>query len=224
MKIINDEQLKNQILAGYDTEKIFGTNLKSSMDLFHFEKDEYICRAEEELEYLFFFIKGRAKVFTLLKNGKSLLLCLYQDFQIIGEVELFTNSTCTTYVQALTDVYCIGVKLSIVKQQLLNDNTFLRYMSSSLASKLRRTTKNCSFNLLYPLENRLAAYILITAVDLKLDVNLTPLAEQLATSYRHLLRVFQKFCKQGILKKQDSHCEILDKAQLEALSSESGWS
>lgn len=221
MKIIRNEQLKSKTLAEHNTKNVFGSDFINSMILCYFEKGEFICREDEELKYLYFLVKGRAKVFSLQKNGKSLLLSLYKGFQIIGDVEFFSNSNYTTYVQTLTDVYCIGVKVSVVKQQLINDNTFLRYISSCLAKKLSRSTKKCSFNLLYPLENRLATYIIITANDLKLDINLTQLSEQLATSYRHLLRVFHKFCKQGILKKQDTQYEILDKSKLEMLSIES---
>ncbi len=95
---------------------------------------------------------------------------------------------------------------------------FLRYISSSLATKLSRNTRNCSFNLLYPLENRLATYILASNEDLRFHENLTLLSELLATSYRHLLRVLTQFCTIGLLKKYDSYYEIINFEALEELS------
>ncbi len=218
MKIIKDESLINDIFEKHSITDVFSTDIKKMMFIAHFPKGDFICKEDDVLNYIFFLVKGKAKVFSSQENGKSLLLCFYQNFEIIGEVEFFTNTNYTTNVQVLTDAYCIGIKLSVVKTYLMNDNIFLRYISSSLATKLSRNTRNCSFNLLYPLENRLATYILASNEDLRFHENLTLLSELLATSYRHLLRVLTQFCTIGLLKKYDSYYEIINFEALEELS------
>ena len=81
--------------------------------------------------------------------------------------------------------------------------------------------------MLYPLENRLARYILEAySTSSSQDENsesLTHISELLGTSYRHLLRVLDKFCSENIIKKSIkklsestviSICDYLEKTDL----------
>lgn len=164
-------------------------------------------------------VDGHSKVFTLQENGKVLLLCLYDNFGIIGDLELLSNTSYSASIEALSDVYCVGMSIEHAKKMLIvEDNRFLRYIATNLANEHIRNTKNCTFNLLYPLENRLATYILLSSENLTFNENLTQLSEMLATSYRHLLRVLVKFCDLSILEKHDSHYEIINLKELESMA------
>ena len=44
-------------------QKIFINDMKKHMKLLKFDKHEYLSREDENLEYLLFFIQGKAKVF-----------------------------------------------------------------------------------------------------------------------------------------------------------------
>lgn len=132
------------------------------MELLLFKKNEHICKENEEIHYLYFFVEGKAKAYNTLSNGKSLLLCFYDGLQVLGDVELIHSQKTSSNVQVMEDSYCIGIPLEKVRVQLLHDATFLRCICDSLAEKLNRLSKNSSINLLYPLENRLASYILAT--------------------------------------------------------------
>lgn len=218
MRIINDESLKRNLIGKNDLSEVFREDMLDSIFLAHFTKGELICCEGDILKYIYFLVEGNAKVFTTQENGKTLLLCFYQETQLIGEVEYFAKVNYTTNVEALTDVYCIGIDIILFRANMLNDNTFLRYISEELAKKLFRNTKNCSFNLLYPLEVRLATYILLASDDSKFDVNLTNLAELLATSYRHLTRVLAKFCNNDLLQKHNGFYLILNKEDLKRIA------
>ncbi|MFH4289055.1 helix-turn-helix domain-containing protein, partial [Acinetobacter baumannii] len=83
--------------------------------------------------------------------------------------------------------------------------------------KLNRLSKNSTINLLYPLENRLASYMLAAgerAVQhgnrIVFSGNLTETAELLGTSYRHLLRTLNVFCDKEIIKKNDGCFEVVN--------------
>ena len=77
-------------------------------------------------------------------------------------------------------------------------------------------------NMLYPLENRLVRYILEAySTNYSQDENsesLTHISELLGTSYRHLLRVLDKFCSENIIKKSNKTIVILDTQKLENLA------
>ncbi|WOO37548.1 cyclic nucleotide-binding domain-containing protein [Anaerocolumna sp. AGMB13020] len=156
---INDEERLKEYIRQYDIKSIFTADMTMHMELLYFRKNEFIAKEGEEISYLLFLIEGKAKVFTSLSNGKSLLLCFYQGFKVLGDLEAVDSVKALTNVQAIADTYCVGIPYRSVRRYLLEDAKFLRYICTSLGGKLNRCSKNSSINLLYPLENRLASYI-----------------------------------------------------------------
>jgi len=217
LKIHNKKAMEEYVLK-YNINDIFTEDMRPFMELLLFKKGEYICRDNEKLNYLFFFVDGKAKVYSTLSNGKSLLLCFYQGFKVLGDLEMINSEPASTNVQVIEDTYCIGISTEKVKTYLLDDAKFLRYICNSLGEKLNRCSKNSSINLLYPLENRLASYILATGEDL--DESLTEISELLGTSYRHLLRTLNNMCQEGLIKRNDTGFEIIDKKVLTKLASD----
>lgn len=57
----------------------FSYDMKLYMKFIFFKKNEFICRENEEIDYLFFFVEGKVKVFNILSNGKFVLLCFYDS-------------------------------------------------------------------------------------------------------------------------------------------------
>ena len=218
---INDSNLTNKLFNKYDISKYFLKDVKENLSLVKFNKGESICYAGDALKYIHFLVEGKAKVTSPQENGKSLVVCLLHDFDIMGQLEYFAETEYTANVEALTDVYCFALDISLLKTKFLDDTIFLRHISKDLANKLISNVHNLSFNLLYPLDTRLATYILLTANEKKFDENLTCLAELLASSYRHLTRVLAKFCKQGILEKKSSYYEIIEYDRLKDISNRS---
>lgn len=156
---INDEERLKEYIRQYDIKSIFSADMTMHMELLFFKKNEYMAKEGEEISYLLFLAEGKAKVFTSLSNGKSLLLCFYQGFKVLGDLEAVDSVKAVTNVQAIADTYCVGIPYRAVRRYLLEDAKFLRYICTSLGGKLNRCSKNSSINLLYPLENRLASYI-----------------------------------------------------------------
>ncbi len=225
LKQINDQVLLNQFLEKYQINQHFSTEMLPFLNLYFFKKNEHICYEDDPIDYLFFFVQGKAKIYITLKNGKSLLLCFYDDFKLIGDLEMVNSKHSTASVQVIEDAYCIGIKQDIVKQKLFNDVKFLQFMCQSLSLELERSSKNSSINLLYPLENRLASYIFAT-IDFSAEhipifkENLTELAELLGSSYRHLHRSIEALCKKKILKRLDKGFEIINITQLKEMAAD----
>ena len=75
-----------------------------------------------------------------------------------------------------------------------------------------------SQSLAFPLENRLAGFILQTADnDLYKEKHIT-VCDFLGVSYRHLLHVFSQFCDKKFLQKEGHSYQIIDKAALTELA------
>jgi CRP/FNR family putative post-exponential-phase nitrogen-starvation transcriptional regulator len=222
---IQDHRKLEEYIKKYEIENLFSDNMKDYMTLFMFNKNEYICREEEELANMLFLVAGKAKVSKHLENGKSLLLSFYNPFTIIGDVEFIHNKNTDCSVQAIEDTFCIGISIEIVRSKLIKDCKFLLNICDYLGEKLSCNSNNNSINLLYPLENRLASYIIAFA---KLDENkikkfvfkesYSEISELLGTSYRHLNRTLNKFCSDGILKKDNKEYIILNLGKLLCLA------
>ena len=188
----------------------------NSVSVFHFKRNEYLFRQGDVCDHVFLVLEGRMKVFIGSPNGKTLLFCFYTKNGILGEAEFAADEDITTTsVQAITDVFCIGIPRSRYQKYLKGNTVFMDRVSAALAGKLFRCTRNSAVTILYSLEARLCAYISMTNEDGCFKEKMTEVAEMLGTSYRHLLRTLDKLCGQGILQKVQRGYIVLDKAALE---------
>lgn len=225
---VNDAKKLKEYIEKYQMEELFTKDSIEFMELLHFKKNEFICKDGEELNYIFFFVEGKAKVYTTLQNGKSLLLCFYYSFKVLGDLEFINQHTAVTNVQAVKDAYCIGISVKKTRNQLLEDTKFLRYLCNSLGEKLNRCSRNSSINLLYPLENRLASYIMATgerindsqSEPISFNENLSELAELLGTSYRHLQRTLNNLTQSGIIEKNNKLFEVINENKLKEMAAD----
>ena len=225
MKKIEDPFIIEKYYNELNMQEIFINDVTKHMKLLKFDKYEYLSREEVDLEYLLFFIQGKAKVFKTLPNGRNLLLAFYNSIRVIGDIEIVKNQSATSTIQALSTCYCLAIPMKKARLELTNDRKFLKFTCESLAEKLAAVSMNSSINLLYPLENRLASYInefLTNDEDsniyIDFDENLVNIAELLGSSYRHLLRTLNTLSKKGVLEKEDGKYKVINKVLLEELA------
>lgn len=227
LKISDAGKIKKYICQ-YEINQVFDEEMRAAMELVFYKKNEYILRQDEKPQYLYLFIEGKAKVFMTLSNGRSLLLCFYKEFKVLGDLELMHEQNTSANVQAMEGTYCIRLPLDKVKRNLLGDVKFLNLLCNALGEKLLRCSKNSTINLLYPVENRLASYIFAASQKMgeqekrifMFDESLTVIAELLGTSYRHLLRTLKHLCQKNIIVKKKDYYEISDARQLELLAAD----
>ena len=217
MELITDQTLLHQTIKENPIEEVLTNYWEYPLELTLYKKGEHIFKYGDPLTCICFFISGRAKVYSLLSNDKHYLHTFYKCFEIIGDVEFVNHSHIKTNVQALSDVYCLLLPLCKCHDMLYDDRKFLRAACSHLSHKLDITGQFNSHNLLYPLEERLASYIMNTSDNLIFSENLTALSELLGTSYRHLLRTLRNFCDNGYLLKEKGYYKIIAPNQLRAL-------
>lgn len=225
MKLIEKDSRIHYYVKHHKIEEIFNRHVMEYMTLKVFDKGEYICRIDEELTDFLFFVKGKAKAYTTLKNGKDLLLCFYREFEIIGDVELFGEGRATTTMECIEETHCLAIPKAVMLCIIEEDTKVLRYVGKGLSNKLRRISHNSAVNLLYPLEERLASYFLAVAFEnqkgsLIIEENLTHVAEILGVSYRHLLRVKEGFVKQGFMKREGTFYTLKKEDALRQLAAD----
>lgn len=195
----------------------YGLNEISWEDLFvlHFKKNEFMLQQGYASEYVLLILSGKMKVFIISPNGKTLLFCFYTTKGILGDAEFATGATCAAMsVQAITDATCIGIPRDRYQEYLSQNTAFMNAVSSALANKLFRCTRNSAVTILYSLESRLCAYIAMTNDNGVFNEKMTEISEVLGTSYRHLLRTLDSLCKQGVLQKAAKGYYVANQAAL----------
>ncbi len=198
MQRVKEINLIEKYIKLNNIESLFNDEIKKNSEILFFNKRELIFQEGEEIKYLMFFVEGKAKVYTTLKNGKLLLLDFYKELDTLGDLELITNDFASCNVEAIESCICIGISLKVLRNIYYNDTNLMNFLCNSLGKKLKKSSKNASINLMYPLENRVASYIIFIGTDknskiIKFDETLTVISELLGTSYRHLLRTLNRF-------------------------------
>ena len=217
LEISHSEKLYKFYLDKFEFQNILTLENRYEIQLCEFHAGEYVCRAGDEANFIYFFLEGQAKIYTTTESGKSLLFSFYQEFEFVGDVELMIGKPMVANVECITKVLCFRISTVRYRNLLLQDNKLLRTIATQLASKLNNISNNSTRNLLYPLENRLAAYIISMSTELYFSENLVQTAELLGTSYRHLLRCIKKFCENKYMEKLGNGYHINDYDKLVAL-------
>lgn len=204
MQIITQNYAKDIYIKQNNINNLLSNDLISKLELHAFKSKEFICRYGIDLNYLYFLVNGKCKVFKTLENGKESLICFYNSFQVLGEFELLNDNIVKTNIQAIDNVTCLAISTTKYKDVLLNDIKFLKFLCNDLCDKLVRSDINSSIHTSYPLVQRLASYIIFAKTKNNFLANYTNLAEFLGCSHRHLLRTLSNLCKKGILEKSNN--------------------
>ena len=96
----------------------------------------------------------------------------------------------------------------------------MRKICVFLGEKATQVTAKYTQNQVYPLENRLAAFILLSSDQGLYKEKHTEICEYLGVSYRHLLYVLAQFCCDEMLVKIKKGYLINDEKRLAGLAQE----
>ncbi|WP_432403445.1 Crp/Fnr family transcriptional regulator [Wukongibacter sp. M2B1] len=221
MKKISNKDLLNHYINKHSLENIFDKDVLRYAQLHFYEKNEYILKSEFDLEYYYLIVNGKVKISYLLENGKSMLLKFYKEFNSLGDIELLKNIPIRCNVEAIEDTHLIAMPSDVLRKISLDNPKFLRHLIDSLSEKLYATLNNSSYNLTYPLINRLSSYLVELITDKNyviLNSSLNEISQFLGTTYRHLNRTFKELESRSIIKYENKIIHILDKDRLHELS------
>ncbi|EIJ82092.1 transcriptional regulator [Bacillus methanolicus PB1] len=226
MKKIFNQKVLTSYLQEHKLDELFNDEVIKGMELYQLSRGEILCSNGDKLEQMFFLVKGKLKIFTTLPNGKSLLLRFNTPLSIIGDIEFTTRYEVKVNVESVFESKLIGVSFELLHKHFYNNPEFLRFILEKVSYKLYSFSNITSLNLLYPLENRLASYLLsimyhennfLFYEDMRSE-KLTDVADLLGTSYRHLNRVIKKMCSESIIERTKEGLYIKDLHKLKELS------
>jgi cAMP-binding proteins - catabolite gene activator and regulatory subunit of cAMP-dependent protein kinases len=226
MRLLNDDTLLNQYLERYALTDLFEASMQSYMSLYQYDKGELVCKVSQELNRLYFLVEGKLRIYTLLPDGRPLLLRFNKPLSVLGDLEYLNRYKVRCNVETVTSSVLIGLSFDDLYAHAYNDPKLLRFLLRNLSHKLYTICNAATINLLVPAENRLASYLLSTnsdehdhlfANEIKCT-NLTEIATLLGMSYRHLNRIVSKFAENGIITRGQGTITITDFAKLALLA------
>ena len=210
-----------EFVRRHSLDSLLSADLVASLRLRRRERGELLIRAGDPVRDLQFFVEGRIKIYSTLDNGQSVLAAIYGPFDVLGEVELFSSRRYTLSVEGLTETTCLSLSVAAIKKSAERNCRLFMYLCGRLGAKLKDRVIAESINLRYPVENRLASYLLASADGegwiLGTD-DLGELADFLGSSYRQLGRVVRRFRAEGVLDRTRGRIRVLDKAKLAPLA------
>lgn len=215
---VKDPRKLDACIKKHPVHQYFSVDVRKYLELHTFKKGEFICEERKMPDHLFFILEGKVKLSLIHQDGNVTLVQYYEPGDILGELELLGMRQQSQSIQAVGDVVCLALPFDTCKEQMLADSKFLQNLCRLIAGKMQRSVNKLVGIQTYPLENRLAAYLLQKEDEVGygqwMHVKLTDLALYLGTSYRHLSRVIKDFDDAGWIEKQRTKMRVLEREGL----------
>lgn len=225
INILIDEVYMNRLTLPAERDRAFlemgldklSKNLSpADFEIFEYKKGESIIKCDIDMEYMFFQYSGKAKVYLVTENGKSLLLRFYYKESIMGDLEFVNGQKSTCYVDAIDDTRVLTISYDKLSEKVGDDVDFYKHIAKSIANKLSQNSNSATINQLYTLKSKICSYLSglsMSSGSYKKVVELEKLkdvADLLGTSYRHLLRTLSELEEEGIISHKGKKVTILD--------------
>ncbi|WP_163100351.1 Crp/Fnr family transcriptional regulator [Peribacillus alkalitolerans] len=226
MKVLTDQEPLQSYLQEFQLDSIFTETLKQHLTLVSFDQGELICSQGEPSQYLYILVKGKVKIYTTSVEGKTLILSFKHPLDVIGDIEYVRGIDFINTVEAVSPVMMIRIHHRWLKKYCSEYPPFLKFLLELITQKFYLKSNSMSFNLMHPVEMRLASYLLSVSFDESNSLflgqisttSLKDAANLIGTSYRHLNRVLQQFCQDGLIERQKGFILVRDKDGLSSLA------
>ncbi|WP_282938617.1 cyclic nucleotide-binding domain-containing protein [Paenibacillus sp. RC67] len=224
MKEIKDREQLDHFLQLHQIESIFNEHVMPHLSLYSFNQGEVICTCGETSQYLYVLVKGKIKIYTTSSEGKTLILSFKKPLDAVGDIEYVQGTDILNTVEAVSSVYMIGIHYRWLKKYASDYSPLLQFLLKIISQKFFIKSNSLSFNLMYPVEVRLASYLLSVSFDESdsqfqgqlSTASLGDAANLIGTSYRHLNRVIQQFCTEGLVERNKGFILVKNREGLNA--------
>ena len=140
----NDEIIK-QLMRIPVLKSVDGEDLKELMDasrIGNYQSGEVIFEEGSTGKMIFYLISGEVRI---VKAGNE-LLTLHRTGDVFGEMGPIGGKTRSASIEAIGDVCCVEIDLSVIDKQSRDDTRKFRYLifrgfAEILASRLHSTTE-----------------------------------------------------------------------------------
>lgn len=218
MKKIYDRKQIQQYLKHPIYKRYFSNDFDNDVYLVDCKANEKLMNQGDEPTTLYFLVEGRCRVSAVNEKGKLFVINTIEAPDLVGEIELISEDDSFS-VETIEKSKLLALPYDKCKKKLLKDNYFLLSLCELIIEKERKHALKLTQVNSFPLENRLAEFILDNQINDKINLKKTIIAESLGVSYRHLEKVMNDFVINKILKKDKFVYTIINKKKLIDLAS-----
>lgn len=215
---VKDPRKRERYIKKYPVQPYFSVDMEPYLELHTFQKGEFLCEERKTPDHLYFILEGKVKLSLIHQDGNVTLAQYYEAGDILGELELLGMREASQTIEAVGTVTCLALPFEQCKDIMLQDTKFLQNLCRMIAGKMQRSVNKLVGIQTYPLENRLAAYLLQKESEVGqgqwMHVKLTDLAQYLGASYRHLSRIIKDFDDAKWIEKERTRMRVLEREVL----------
>ena len=195
---------------------LFPERVQQEMQLESFVGGDCLLSQGDDPQALYLLVEGKLKISMLSPEGKRLILAFKTPFDLVGDIEYIQQCLLINTVEAVTETRVIRIPYKVLRKEMGNHAPWLQFLLKTITQKFKMKSQAMNFNLLYPVDVRLASYLLsMTPTHPELDsTSLIDMADLIGTSYRHLNRVLQQFEQAGWITKKRGKITIIDRFSL----------
>ncbi len=213
-------------LKKYSINEIFSSIDLNDIDVLQIKKGQLICSKGDEIHDMYFLVEGKVKIYTITPDDKRLILRFQKSLGIIGDIEYIQGTHVLHTIESSTDCLLLKIPFQIIRRTVGNDERFLSFLLDVVTRRFRAKTDAATLNLLYPVEVRLASFLLSTTTDGERPVyheeavgsSLKDIADMVGTSYRHLNRVIKNLCNEDIISRSNGKLYVKDLERLKDIA------
>jgi len=188
----------------------------------HFLKDEIIFNEDENINYIYFIIKGKVKRFSRDSHGKEFLDDIHNENDFFGYLNFFIDNNGkhrrTAVALEPTELALIPkIEFKKLIQNREIASGFIKILSGNIFNKEARLLQLAYASVRERVAN--AILCLLKNQNNKLDENLLnisryDLANVVGTSKESLIRTLSEFKKDGVIKTSRASLKVINKKAL----------
>ncbi len=185
--------------------------LNDKFEMRTFQKGEVILNVEDRIDEVFILKNGRLKTYSLSENGNKHLIKIYENGELLGDVEIFTDSSVICYLEGMDDGEIYVIKREHFLQWMEQDFNVSLYIVRQLAQKLINTGMKMQSAVSYPLKYQVLLYIFKYISQYK--TNCIPkllIVEELGSNIRSINRILKQLAEEGVIINQSGKIQVDD--------------
>lgn len=185
--------------------------LNDKFEMRTFQKGEVILNVEDRIDEVFILKNGRLKTYSLSENGNKHLIKIYENGELLGDVEIFTDSSVICYLEGMDDGEIYVIKREHFLQWMEQDFNVSLYIVRQLAQKLINTGMKMQSAVSYPLKYQVLLYIF--KYISKYKNNCIPkllIVEELGSNIRSINRILKQLAEEGMIVNLNGKIQVDD--------------
>jgi len=215
------QDLRQFSLLSVFTETELNTLLHISK-LHAYEKDQIVFLEGESIKELYFVLEGWFKAEKVSREGRGQTLRLIGPGEILNELAVFSGDSSSVSAVAMEPAVVFSLTQAQVEKLLTDSPSFSRAVIQNLAQRIQHLLNHIENLSLYPVEVRLARFLLDNAEEGMMTrqpwQTQSEIANQLGTVMDVVNRNLQKMARRGLISLDRDTIKIVNQKGLEDLA------